>query len=46
MEVLFVLILVVVLGIWDQYFRKKTPYVSGQPEAPDLIGDADRGHRS
>ena len=41
-ELLLSLIVAAVIGIWDQWFRKKPPRRPNQPQAPNLIGDADR----
>lgn len=45
MELLLSLIIGAVIGIWDQWFRKKPPRRPNQPQASNLISDADRGHR-
>jgi hypothetical protein len=42
METIFALALVVALAVWDKWFAKKP----SRRHAPDMIGDADRGHRS
>lgn len=43
METIFAFALVVALAVWDKWFAKKKP---SRQQAPDMIGDADRGHRS
>lgn len=45
MEFLLVVIFLVALFVWDKFHYRKRPYVPGQHQAPDLIGDADRGQR-
>ena len=42
MEAIFALALVVALAVWDKWFAKKPD----RAQAPNIIDDADRGHRS
>ena len=44
MSYILALIFLLALYFWDKR-RKKPPHRPGEPETPDVIGDADRGHR-
>lgn len=45
MELLLTIAIIIALGVWERWFRKKKPYRPNKPQAPALIDDLDRGRR-